>query len=332
MENVASSPPTVVDTTSSAAPTGGLAPAPVETKPQTAADRLAGVKAPAESPKAEVKAAEVEARRKYRLKVDGKETEYEFDDTEISTRLQKGLAAERRMQEAAAIKKADAEFRERVKKDPFAALSDPSFGLDLEALAEQRLAQKYQEALLPEQERRTLELQRQLEVRDAEIKAFHDERARVAQEALEQQVFQETEAAFEEALEVSGLPRTRETMYLMAKVARMNLDHNLDLTPKQIASEVKRQVSSIHQNAVRAMRGDALVQFLGADVVKEVLKMSVAKIRAGGTVANVPPPPEAPAAPSRKADGGLNVFEEDRVRPQRNMNTTAAFRQKTKWR
>ena len=63
-----------------------------------------------------------------------------------------------------------AEFMDAVKKDPWGTLKDPAFGgLDLETLAEQRLAEKYRESTLPEHERKALEYQRQAETSKAGI-------------------------------------------------------------------------------------------------------------------------------------------------------------------
>jgi hypothetical protein len=237
---------------------------------------------------AEKEARKEAERRKYKLKVDGQDEEVELTDEEISVRLQKERAAAKRMQESAELKKKFAQAVDLIKKDPFAALKDPAFGIDLEALAEQRLLEKYKLELMPEEQRKQMEMERKLK----EYETKEQERTRLEQEAhqrtqqeqFEAKIFQETEKTFMAALESADLPKDYETLYMMADVAKLNLDYGVELTPQQLAAEVRAKLDgySKREKSLRAnLKGDKLLEYLGTDTVKEVLQASVAKLKGG---------------------------------------------------
>lgn len=251
-------------------------------------------------PAAEATEARKEAeRRKYKLKIDGQEREEDLSDDEVSVRLQKALGAEKRMQEAAEYRKKFQAASEAIRSDPFAALKE-AYGIDIEKLAEERLAQKYQEQLLPENERKELEYKRQIEARDAQLKAIRDAEESKHQEAFNAKVLQETEAGFLTALQTSGLPQNYETLRMMAEVAKFNLEHGLELTPAQIAAEVQSKASQTTQHVLKGLKGESLVKFLGPDVVKEVLRLSVEKIRPKAKAALVTPEVQSTDIEDRK--------------------------------
>ena len=237
-------------------------------------------------------AAEKALRLKLKYKVDGEEIEEELDEHEIRMRVQKGRGAEKRFEEAARMRK---QFEDAValgKRDPAAAMKQ-LFDLDLDSWAEQRLEEKFQDALLPEAEREKRQLQKELEnyKRQAEEqKAAQENERRTAQE---RHVFQETEAQFLEAFKASGLdPQYARTvvMPLAADVALAALKQGLDLSPQDAIKEANKRLNKVAQNATKGLKGDSLLKFLGDDVVKEVLRARIAS-------AKVPSPPPAPVQP-----------------------------------
>lgn len=242
-------------------------------------------------------AAEERKARKLKLKVDGNEEEFDLDaasDEEIATQLQMARAARKRMQESADVKKQFASIQEAIKKDPFAALKDPAFGgLDLEALAEQRLAAKYQEQMMSEPEREKAELQRKIQEYETREKDRTETAKRKETEALETRVRQEMETEFIAALEESGLPKNASTVRMMAEVTRDNLMEGIEMTRQQITAEVQGRLREIHQNVTRGLEGDALEKHLGKDVVDKVLRHAVAKAKAARVTPAAPPSNQA---------------------------------------
>lgn len=225
--------------------------------------------------------------RKIKIKVDGAEEEIDLDsmsDEEAATHFQMSRAARKRMQESADVKKQFASIQEMIRKDPFAALSDPAFGgLDLEKLAEERLAAKYRESLMPEPEREKAELQKKLAAYEAKEKERAEAAQRQESEALEAKVRDELEAEFIAGLEESGLPKNPATIRMMAEVTRDNLVNGIEMTRQQIVAEVNGRMREVHQHVTKGLEGDALFKHLGDDVVKKVLKYAVEKAKAART-------------------------------------------------
>ena len=245
-------------------------------------------------------------RIKLRLKIDGREEEREFDPEQLAVHVQKAGAADKRMQEAAQIRKSFQAIVERLKQDPFEVLSDPAIGVDLEALAEKRLADKYRKAMMSDEERAVYERQQEYE----RIKSENDRYKRAEQQRrqteIDRKVFQETEQNFKTALGKVGLPPSYELLREMAKIARDNLQFGIELSPAQLAAEVRSHVegtrTKLEEKVRTSLKGEELIKYLGEDVVREILRAQVAKVRAKqSTLEPVPPP--APEGSGARLDG-----------------------------
>lgn len=236
-------------------------------------------KEPGQESQAAAEARREAERRKYKLKVDGQELEEELSDDEISVRLQKAVAAEKRMQESAELKKQMRALLEAIKSDPFEALKDPVFGLDLKKMAEDRLIQEYQESQLTAEQKAVLEEQRKREEIERKLKDYEERERQVAQQKLEEQLLAETEREFAEALASEAVPKDRYTMAMMAEEAAAALDSGYELTPKQLAAAVNERISTMTRHALTGLKGEQLARRLGDDVVKEIVRYSVEKVR-----------------------------------------------------
>lgn len=235
-------------------------------------------------------------RRRYKLKIDGEVREEELSHEEAEIRLQKAYAAEKRMAEAARIRKEDAARREALRSGKLDAL-DPEERTALRKAIEDQILSEYQEQALPEHERRILEAQREADKYRTEVEQYRAEQERMAQEHLERQVFEQTEREFTEALEAEGVLKTRQTLAMMAEVATTALDNGIELSPRQMVAEVNRRLADQTRHVISGLKGDQLAKFLGDAVVKEILRHSVEKFRAA------PPPPATPAPALTEDDG-----------------------------
>ena len=230
---------------------------------------------------------ETKAERKAReiaYKVKGEQRKLNIDtlsDEDLATRLQFSDMGRQSMQEAAEVRKAFQAVVEAIKKDPFAALQDPVFGMNLDELAEERLVGKYRETQMTPEERERLELRREADKYKAQVQEFESAREKQARQTLEAQIQEETEAEVLEALKSVNLPNNEWTVAMMADLMLMKLDPELefDLTPAQMAAEVKGRAKDMTGSIIKDLKGEQLVEFLGQDAVREVLKYSVAKVR-----------------------------------------------------
>lgn len=242
------------------------------------------------------------AARKYRLKVDGVEEEVDldsFDDATLVKELQMARAARKRMAEAAEVRKSFKSFMEQLQKDPVNTLKNKALGgIDIRKQIEDQILREYEESQLPPEQRKALELERKLAEREQQLQAIEQERIAAAQEQFNARVEQETEAELMQALQTSGLPQTRETLSIMAQVAKLNLQHGIELTPEQIAAETRARIQRMHGVVTQSLKGEALIKHLGDEVVKEVLryKLQSAKQQAQETMKAPPPKVQQQAA------------------------------------
>lgn len=251
---------------------------------------------------------ETAAERKARLlklKVDGQEIDYDVDSTpdeKLMKDLQYSHAAQKRMQEAADLRKKFQDFVNNVKQDPFKVLKDPIFGIDLDKLAEQRLAQRYQEQLLSPQEQQVLQAQREAQQYKAQLEQIQKAQELQAQKELDARIEEETKRDFRLALEKSNLPPNDLTFGMMAQVASEALAEGLELTPQQMATEARERMSAMSQQVFSGLKGEQLLSYLGDSVVKEVLRTAVAKFQKPAVQPALIADPETKPAAKPKAD------------------------------
>lgn len=300
MDAPASAPAAAAPSSPSSSPSpAASSPSPSPSSPAAPAAPVAAGKDPAVTPASgETPAATAERKaRKLQLKVDGQLSEVDLDslsDEDLSLKLQMAEAARKRMQEAAELKKKFENAVKLIKENPFEALKDPVFGLDLEQLAEQHLAEKYRMEIMPEPERKQAELERRLaEFEKREATRLAELEAEQERE-LTERIYKETEQTFHQALEAAELPKNRETLQAMAQIAQLNLEHGIEMTPQQIAHAAGEQLKGRSQHFLRSLKGQALLSHLGPDVVKEVMRMEVARVR-GQPVTPQEPAQAAPA-------------------------------------
>ena len=270
------------------------------------------------SPKGESKAPAQKApaaptpaqKRRYALKVDGQEIEEELSDDEIRVRLQKAHAVDKRFAEVANQRKQIEAALNQLKTDPAKALKEIA-GLDLDEWAEKRILERYQEAMLPEAEREKAEMQRKLAEYERQFEEQKTTAERQKAEAYEQQVFEQTEKEFISAVEQLGYDKgfSRTVLVpMMAEIAEAALDYGVELTPSQMAGEANKRLETIHRRQVQGLRGEALLRYLGDDVVTEAIRAKLAATKGAVPTAPTPPPParkpstEAPRKPMTPAE------------------------------
>lgn len=252
--------------------------------------------------------AQADARRKFKFKVDGAEVEEELSDTDVHVRLQKAMAVEKRFQEVANQRKQIEEALKTIKSDPAKALKELA-GIDLDEWAEQRLTERYQEAMMPEEQRELAALKKKIadyEAREEEAKAAAQ---RTQYEAFEQQVYEQTQQEFIKAVDILGYDKEFSrtvVLPIMAEIAEAALDYGVDLTPEQLAHEANKRLETVHQRQIKSMSGDSLLKYLGDDVVKQIIRSKLGATKSAPPV--VPAPPAREPRPSQNKPKSLADF------------------------
>ena len=285
-------------------------------KPTLGSTPKAAPKADPAAPKAPTAA----ERRKYALKVDGQEIEEELSDDEIRVRLQKAHAVDKRFQEVAQQRKSIEEALKTIKTDPAKALKEIA-GLDLDEWAEKRIMERYQEAMMPQEEREKTELQRKVAEYERMIEEQKTAAETAKQQAYEQQVFEKTEQEFIQAVEQLGYDKgfSRTVLVpMMAEIAESALDYGVELTPGQMAAEANKRLETIHRRQVQGLKGEQLLRYLGDDVVTEAIRAKLAATKGSVSAPSAPPPPPA-RKPSTEAPRKAMTPAEWRMKHQYGM-------------
>jgi hypothetical protein len=279
------------------------------------------------APTTEAQKAEEKWKRKFKLKVDGQEYEEELDEVAITTRLQKAHAAEKRMQEAAESRKRQQQLID-LGKENFEEAAKALWGLDPRAHYEKMLADEYdrqlQEADMTPEQRALAEKERALAEREAEVKKWRDEREQEKQNAELTQQRQSEERYLSEALELSKLPKTHESLYYLAETASLNEEMGIELSPEQVANETRERLKSISNHVLDGFDNDdaGLVRWLGEKRIQQVRRFLVAQAKG----IKQPAPVVAPREPEALAPGAKLTDDIAPKKMERKPDAVTSFR------
>lgn len=230
--------------------------------------------------------------KKFQIKVDGKTEDVELDlsnEEELKKHLSLSKAAQKRMQESAALKKDIETFIQMLKTNPKKVLADPNIGVDLKEFASSILQEQLEEEKKTPEQKRIEELERKLQ---EELEA--KEKEKQEREAEEYQKMQaEAERKYEEgftrALEVSGLEKSPYTVSKMVDIMKNALELGYDPTPEQVAQILRARVEADVKSLFASSNEDILDALLGDDAFSKIQKRRLAKSRAAAKVATAIP-------------------------------------------
>jgi len=218
--------------------------------------------------------------KKFKLKVDGEEVEEELDlndEESLRQRLQLAKAAKKRMAEAVNAKRQAVEIIKAFEADPETMLK--RLGTKGREIAEKYLLSQIKEEMMtPEQKQRMAEeTELQQLRREKEERIANAEKEKVA--SLEKKYVDDFQNTIISAIQKTGLPKTPELVKRMAAIMAKNLDYGLELSPEDLALEVKNEVILNLKSIVGDSDGEALIGMLGDDVAKKIRKYDVKKIK-----------------------------------------------------
>lgn len=151
---------------------------------------------------------------KHRVKVEGAETEIPYE--ELLSGYQQSKASTKRFQEAAkAAQEADQILRS-LKEDPWAAMQQ--LGLNPDELSERRVAERLEWELMPEDQRKFVEMQRKVNQYETKEKTWKQQQEAQEQQALQSQALQEIDTEIGEVLKSSGVKPSPKVVARVAEV------------------------------------------------------------------------------------------------------------------
>ncbi len=256
-------------------------------------------------------AGESPAQQFYKLMIDGEETEVDLET------LKKGYghasAANKKMQQAAAERKAAADEAAKVKewqskllKNPIKALHEAGIPPnEIRKYLESGLWEFYQaDQMTPEQKAEAAEKKRwekersELENQKAEIEKWKLERAK----EREQQEVSKYEADYakqiQDAITKHSLPNNPAVGVQLAKYMSQALEHGYDLSVDQAAEIYREEHQSTMKSFLKSLTPAQLREYMGEEGIKQMRAEDVAALR------NPPKAPKKPSAQTpKKGDG-----------------------------
>lgn len=244
----------------------------------------AAIEAAAKEPKKEEKkpVETPSSKKKFKLKVYGKEIEDELDfenEEEIKKRLQKAHSFDKAAAEKAELEKGIQQLVELIKSDPRKVLSHPDIGVDLKAFAQQILEeQELENQKTPEQ--KALEAaQRELEELRNKQKTAEEERQAAERKRLEDEFEQKITTDIKSALETVKLPYSPRAVKYMAEYMELALQNDIELSATDVAPLVKEQMRRDFNELLRVAPDELLSEFFDKDINSRLQQQRVAKVK-----------------------------------------------------
>lgn len=213
----------------------------------------------------------------WKLKVDGKEMEYDASNKEkLKNDIQKVLGIEEKAK-TASEKASQAENLIHMMQNDYKGFVKQckANGINAEKLASDILYDVIvRSKMTPEQ----IELEEYKE-REAEAKAKSEADAEAAQTAAAQKKTNEWAQKFEnecsEALKAASVPKTRLSVALIAQYIDAGLKNKQDYTVAQVLPFVQRDLKAIHLDTIDKLDGEELLDYIGETGSNKIAKARV---------------------------------------------------------
>lgn len=228
-------------------------------------------------------AEEARERKIWKLKIDGKEEEFDATDEEaVKREVQKGRASQRRFEQAARVQKQAEAFIENLVRDPFSVLEHPQLANripDLRDRVEKWLYGKVQhDSMTPEQKQAMAE-KRELEQYRTQRETEKAARERQRLDGLKEQKRQELTQQFTEAMDTGGLPVTDWTVQRMANYMKQARAKGMShIKPTDVVDLVRNDWLAAQRQMFGRLEGTKLIEILGKDTADKIRRADLAAL------------------------------------------------------
>lgn len=232
------------------------------------------------------KAAVAAAKKRYNIKVDGREESVDFDSSneeEVIKTLQMSKAAQKRMAESAELRKGVSELLEALRTDPGKVLSDPRLNISPEA--RRKLAEAIMNNELEEMSKSPEQKEKERLMKEYDDLKKQVETEKTARQAAELKAATEQQAVhldneISAAIEKSGLPKNARTVRYFAEGLMFALENNIPIRAEDLIPTVKKQALNEFKELISLMPDEEFESFLGKDQISRIRKRSIAKAKA----------------------------------------------------
>jgi hypothetical protein len=231
-----------------------------------------------------------------KLKVDGKEIE--MPKEKVLAQAQRGLAADKRFEEASKLRKEADELLSSAKQKEFVKLAEKAGMSRIEAreALEAALVSLYEEEALSPEQKAQRERDAKLADYEAKEKSRKESEEKEAITKEEQKFMQKIEHELIDALEKSVLPVNPLYGKLASNYLAAGYAQGVELSPSDAVKLVEADQIELVKHVLGSLPIDRLETFVGPKVLKQLREQSVAKVKA----AEAPLKPKASPSPASK--------------------------------
>lgn len=215
--------------------------------------------------------------RKMKLKIDGKDQEY--DEPEVIRLAQQGKAAQQRFQEAAKMRKEAEDMIGLIKRDPIAVMNDPRIGVNFRELAEKYLSEQLKLEMMTPEQKKYHEAEQKLKGYQDQEKAQKAQVENQQMQQLQDHYANEFSNTITDALKTQGVPKSPNTVKRMAALMSKSLENGLDLPPAQIAKLVREEYLSEIKELFGSSDEDTLLGLLGDETANKIRKADLKRLK-----------------------------------------------------
>lgn len=225
-----------------------------------------------------------------KLKVDGEEFEEELPfevSKEQAEWLQKELqlarASQKRMQEAAELRKKDTQTQEELqgffqalKENPMAVLE--SMGVNTKEISEARLQEEIKKLEMTEEEREIAELKQKLKDHEEKEQTAKKQKELEEQERLKNQYAAEYEKDLMNAIDNSNLPKNPEIIQRLAQYMHTALQLGIDVGFQDLIPMVHDSIRSDMSKLLGSLPVDEIMGVLGDENIQKIMAKKGPKV------------------------------------------------------
>lgn len=223
-----------------------------------------------------------EAIKKWKLKA-GKQEREVTSESELVRLAQLGMGAHEKFEQAAKTRKQAEEVLDIIQKNPAEALS--KLGFDVRKLAEDFLAEKIKDEMLDPKDRRTKELEAELQKYKSEKEDFEKQQREAQISTLQTQYEVDIQSKIISAIDAHKLPKNPKTVARFAEYMLQGVENGVDYDPKDLAPRIRRDLEDEHRHMYRDSGVEEILKILGEDTLKKIRQYELQKVK-GKTVAN----------------------------------------------
>lgn len=247
------------------------------------------------------------AAHEFEVKIDGELRK--FTRTEAERALSKSGYAEKVVQQAREQLKKLAEEREQRKLEDDAWSDEAKLeellskkGVDLDKLARRRLQQRVTEQEMTPEQREALKEKARADDAEKKLSAIEAEKKKARQAEATKVLQARLEGALVEAAERAGVPKGDPDAFFsiyetVKEWARLGLPFDADRIVESAQERVTASYDSLRKRHSKGLKGKALAEALGDDIVNEMIRYRTELLRGGGVR---PQPTQMTQAPKKQ--------------------------------